>query len=183
MIPDILVAPLRVAEQILRDFEKRRQYRFYISIGDPPEDPPRGFGLFDGPKLRLLFDDVCKVSPVDGWTLASIAQVEQLIDFCDEIDGPTLINCYAGISRSAAAACILTTIKLGPGKEHEALRHAHGRKPSIFPNKHVLNLADQLLGRGGKLLEAAFEIWPQPQDSVEAVTIPQIRPRKVAAVR
>lgn len=177
VIPPFAIHSKRNVEKLLYDFEERRKYRFLISIGDPEERPPRGYRLFDGPKIRLHFDDVTKTH---YGQMASVVDVQRIIDFCTAVDGPTLIHCYAGISRSSAAACILATIKLGPGRELEALQHVENWSKSnswcgesiIYPNKHILNLADQLLERQGNLLKAAFTIWEQAADAVDLVEVP-----------
>lgn len=176
MIPEFKIASRSRAEDILSDFGERSRFKYLISIGDPEEGPPRNYDLFDGPKLRLEFDDVSKMS--DGATLASPVDIENVIRFCHRIDGPVLIHCYAGISRSAAVACILVAMKLGPGREDEALHEVHVVKPSVYPNKHILNLADQLLDRRGKLLQAAFALFGgriEDMDMVTVSTVPALR--------
>lgn len=155
----------------------RAAYDHLVSIGDPTESLPKGYRGFKGKKIRFEFDDITK--PMDDATMASVVDVERLIAFLDNMNGAALIHCYAGISRSAAAACILATLKLGAGKEREALSHVEKHKPSIWPNKHILNIADQLLDRKGALLDAAFHLWPQPRDNgdvalIEIATIPRL---------
>jgi predicted protein tyrosine phosphatase len=182
VIPEFKVCSRRAAEEILADFTHWSKYRYLLSIGDPGEDKPKGYGRFSGHKLRVEFDDVTRLS-VDC-SLASIADVEKIIDFCEgTTEGSALIHCYAGISRSAAAACILSAIHHGPGKERAALEHVYHQKYDIYPNKYVLNLADQLLERRGNLLKAAFSIWPQSVQDVELVDIPTVPARRLKYVR
>jgi predicted protein tyrosine phosphatase len=163
-IPEIVIASFDLAQVILR----RRDWdgvRHLVSIGDPGSMTPAPFDGFPLGKLRLEFDDVCGTLAVRaGFVRATPDQMAELVAFLRGVSGKVLFHCAAGIGRSAAAACILAAICLGPGREQEALEHVLAVKQTIHPNKHMLSLADELLERGGALLGAAFTLWDDPPD-------------------
>jgi predicted protein tyrosine phosphatase len=163
-IPDIVIASFDVAQVILR----RNAWdgvRHLVSIGDPGSVTPVPLDELPLRTLRLEFDDVCGTAAVRcGFVRATPEQIGQLVTFLRGVSGKVLFHCAAGIGRSAAAACILAAMCLGPGREREALEHVLAVKQTIHPNKHMLCLADDLLERGGALLGAAFTLWDDPPD-------------------
>jgi predicted protein tyrosine phosphatase len=44
-------------------------------------------------------------------------------------------------------------VLLGAGKEEEALAHVLAARPQAVPNRWIVELADEALGREGKLVE------------------------------
>jgi len=163
-IPEIVIASFEVAQIILRrpDWDG---VRHLVSIGDPGSMTPAPFDLFPMGKLRLEFDDVNGTALVRaGFVRATPEQIAALVAFLRGVSGKVLFHCAAGIGRSPAAACILAAMRLGPGREREALEHVLAIRPAIHPNKHMLGLADDLLERGGALLGAAFTLWDDPPD-------------------
>lgn len=104
--------------------------------------------------LKLSMNDID--SPVTGAILPSMAHVEQLIDFVKGWDQahPLVIHCWAGISRSTAAAFI-TLCTLNPTLEERRLADLLRQKsPSATPNGRLVACADQLLQRSGRMVEA-----------------------------
>jgi predicted protein tyrosine phosphatase len=80
--------------------------------------------------------------------------IRQLIDFLQDWPGraPLLVHCYAGISRSTAAALIARVVKSGNALDAAlALRRA---APHARPNSLIIDLADQILGLDGGLIDA-----------------------------
>jgi predicted protein tyrosine phosphatase len=163
-IPEIVIASFDVAQLILgrRDWDG---VRHVVSIGDPGSITPAPFDGFPLGKLRLEFDDVNGSAAVRaGFVRATPEQIGQLVAFLRGVSGKVLFHCVAGIGRSSAAACILAAMRLGPGREREALEYVLAVKQAIHPNKRMLSLADDLLERGGALLGAAFTLWDDPPD-------------------
>jgi predicted protein tyrosine phosphatase len=70
------------------------------------------------------------------------------------VGGKVLIHYGAGISRSAAAALIMYACWLGPGKEQEAIKKVFTLRPTARPNRRMIELADKILGREGRLIDA-----------------------------
>lgn len=63
-------------------------------------------------------------------------------------------HCNAGISRSTAVAYILRCIWQGPGGEEECLEAVIDDRPEAEPNKLLVQYADELLRRKGRMLAA-----------------------------
>jgi predicted protein tyrosine phosphatase len=153
-VVDILVAGWIEAGRILRS-PGGAAIRYVISIGDALESPPDGYHEHGATKLRLVFDDIEQpVEPGSARVAPTREDIERLIAFCRCVDGPTLVHCSAGVSRSGAAAYILACVILGPGREAEALAHVIQIKPSVFPNRRMIWLADAILGRAGAMIRA-----------------------------
>jgi predicted protein tyrosine phosphatase len=85
--------------------------------------------------------------------------VEQIVAFAADVDGPTLIHCAAGISRSTAAGLILLALRTGPGREEQAYEHLFRVRPRAVPNRRMVWMADHLLGRNGALVSLHRTCW------------------------
>lgn len=70
-----------------------------------------------------------------------------------------LVHCHAGISRSTAAAYAIAALELGPGREADAAGRVQRAAPMAYPNAVLVYHADRVLGRGGKLLDAAGQAF------------------------
>jgi predicted protein tyrosine phosphatase len=82
------------------------------------------------------------------------AQVGRLLDFLRVSEqGPLLLHCVAGISRSMAAALVALAMR-HEGREEEVARHLRALAPHAHPNRRIVRLADEQLGLGGRLVEA-----------------------------
>jgi len=108
--------------------------------------------------LVLRFNDISVPSP--GLHAPDSAVVTTLLGFGQDWDGrdPFLIHCWAGISRSTAAAYILICARAPAGREQSiatALRHA---SPTATPNPLMVRLADDILSRGGAMTKAIEKI-------------------------
>ena len=87
--------------------------------------------------------------------------VFQLLEFgaAWERSAPLLVHCYAGVSRSTATALMLLC-QANPGREREAARHLRKHAPHARPNLRLIALADEMLGCGGRLVEAVDDLGP-----------------------
>lgn len=132
---------------------------FLVSIGEPENQHPAGYANVPD-KLRLLFADS---GDERG---ASEAQVGQLIAAARQLaqrrSGRVVAHCEAGISRSSAAAVIIYSVLLGPGKEREAIERVLEQRPIARPNRRMLSIADRLLQRHGALVRALEELITGP---------------------
>lgn len=96
------------------------------------------------------------VEPLDGHTLPSGEHVETLLAFVRAWgrESPLLFHCWAGISRSTAAAYI-SACALVPEKSEAAIaRSLREASPSATPNARLVALADDILGRQGRMVAA-----------------------------
>lgn len=104
--------------------------------------------------LFLGFNDIAE--PMEGFTAPSRDHLDQMIAFGSRWsrDTPLAIHCWAGISRSTAAAYILA-LAINPDLGEEALaRELRRRSPSATPNPRLIALADERLDRGGRMVAA-----------------------------
>jgi predicted protein tyrosine phosphatase len=139
------------AGRILCSLRRRAEVSYLFSIGDPEERPPEGYRNVRR-MLRLLFAEV-DVEEF-GPTEEDISRIIRLADSLKTVGGKVLIHCGAGISRSAAAALILYACWLGPGREQEAMEKVFTLRPIAKPNRRMVMLADKILGREGRLIDA-----------------------------
>lgn len=104
--------------------------------------------------LVLGMDDVPE--PADGYIAPGKDHVAKLITFARAWDrsAPLVIHCYAGISRSTAGAFV-AACALNPARTEDAIaRELRHRSPSATPNRRIVSIADDLLGRNGRMVEA-----------------------------
>ena len=81
---------------------------------------------------------------------------------------PLLIHCFAGISRSTAAAYTVAAA-LAPDRDEAELAATLRRlSPSATPNIRIVSLADRILGRRGRMI-AAIEGIGRGVDATEGV--------------
>src|SRR6266498_709002 len=137
---DILSSPQRCAEVTC-----------LISIGAPNDELPIGYQNISS-KLRLLFGDT--LDEESGATEGDVRSLIELAQYLRSTVGKVLIHCEAGISRSPAAALILYACWLGPGREGEAMEKVFTLRPIAKPNRRMVMLADKILGREGRLIDA-----------------------------
>ena len=135
---DILSSPRRCAEVTC-----------LLSIGDTHDPLPAGYENVQI-KLRLLVADVVTD---EGATQEDVRRIIELAENLRGRTGKVLIHCEAGVSRSPAAALIMYACWLGPGREREAMARVLTQRPVALPNRRMVELADKMLGREGRLLE------------------------------
>ena len=126
-----------------------------INAGTPVERPA---SIQSEHHRTIGFNDI--VEPMDGAVLPGEAHVEALLDFARAWDRarPVVIHCYAGISRSTAAAFI-TACALKPERdEAEIARALRAASPSATPNRLLVAIADRLLERDGRMVAAVAAI-------------------------
>lgn len=130
-----------------------------LSILDPGYPDPQDFCAY-GPHTRLVlrFDDV--IDPAPGMQLPEREHIEALLGFGEGLAprgdplGHLLVHCHAGISRSTASMTILLA-EARPDSDEDALfAEVRTIRPQAWPNSRMIALADELLGRGGKLVGA-----------------------------
>lgn len=110
--------------------------------------------------LLLDMDDIS--SPIDGYVLPGEEHVAKLVEFVTQWDrtAPLVVHCYAGISRSTAGAFI-TACALNPERDERAIaRLIRDASPTAQPNLRLVELADGLLGRKGRMVKAVDTLGP-----------------------
>ena len=112
-------------------------------------------------RLRLTFHDVAAAH--EGFLSPEMAHVRRLVDFARrwraaEGAGALLVHCWMGVSRSPAAAYIVQCA-LHPHADELALAQQLRRlAPFATPNARLVALADELLGRNGRMVAAVAAI-------------------------
>ena len=108
--------------------------------------------------LTLWMNDIAEMQA--GLAVPGRAHVESLLGFARtwERKSPLAIHCYAGISRSTAAAYIVAAALSPERDEVELARELRLRAPSATPNPALVRHADALLGRQGRMVAAIAAI-------------------------
>lgn len=108
--------------------------------------------------LTVRVDDI--VAADGPKILAEDSHVQQVIDFARAWDGadPMLIHCFAGISRSTASAFIVACVKQPGRPEADIARELREASATATPNRHLVALADHILGRDGRMIAAIESI-------------------------
>uniref|UniRef100_B0SYC4 Tyrosine specific protein phosphatases domain-containing protein n=1 Tax=Caulobacter sp. (strain K31) TaxID=366602 RepID=B0SYC4_CAUSK len=108
--------------------------------------------------LRLAFHDV--VEAREGLTPPDAALVARLLDFAARWDAaqPLLVHCWAGVSRSTAAAFIIACQYAPERPERHIAQALRAAAPYATPNPLMVSLADAALSRAGRMSAAIAEI-------------------------
>ena len=120
-------------------------------VARPPQVDPTNH-------LLLSFNDI--VSEEAGLSAPGRPHVEQLLGFIDGWDrkAPMVIHCWAGVSRSTAAAYIACCALNPKLSEHEIAQHLRQRSPKATPNIRMVGFADEILQRQGRMTSAIAAI-------------------------
>lgn len=150
----LIVCPLSEVEALAAE----RAPSHVLSLLGPALDPPSLVNLEPDRRLRLLFNDI--IEPAEGLILPSADHIAELITFGRGWDrqAPMLVHCWAGISRSTAAAYILACDRAGPGREGLLAKRLREASPIATPNPLMIELADAALRRDGAMSAAIRRI-------------------------
>lgn len=107
--------------------------------------------------LKLSFHDIN--APTPGLIAPDAETMQAILGFGRAADAsrPMLIHCWAGISRSSAAAYAIACDR-NPGFEQAIADELRRRSPSATPNRLMVRIADDQMGRGGRMVEAIARI-------------------------
>ena len=129
-----------------------------VSWLSPPAEAPE-IALTFPPERRLLLASHDVAFEVAGYQAPSDYDVARLLAFAAEWDGaqPLLVHCWAGVSRSTAAAYAIACAR-SPRPELELALALRQVSPGATPNPLIVALADARLGRGGRMIAAIARI-------------------------
>jgi predicted protein tyrosine phosphatase len=118
--------------------------------------------------VRLLIHDISE--PIEGYIAPDAEHVVQLLAFAAAWDraGPMVIHCWAGISRSTAAAFIMLCALNPEVPEALVAQLLREASSTAFPNRLMIRLGDSALGRSGRML-AAVEAIGRGEVASEAI--------------
>ncbi len=152
----IIVSPFIYVDSVVA----ARRPSHLITLLDPDHvmtmKTPTGIG--PGRHLRLGVSDIS--DPSEGLTHPEEGHVLQILDFARDWDetSPLLVHCWAGISRSTATAFVLACERNPETPEREIAWRMRRAAAHAYPNRRIVRLADALLGRGGRMIDAVEEI-------------------------
>jgi predicted protein tyrosine phosphatase len=150
----IIVCPLsRIAETVAASGARRM-----VTLINADTAVVRPDGLSEADHLRLSMHDIVEELP--EMTPPGDHHVESLLAFARAWDRgtPLLIHCFAGISRSTAAAYTVAAALAPKRDELELAQTLRRLSPFATPNIRLVTIADRLLGRGGRMVRAIESI-------------------------
>lgn len=133
-----------------------------LSILDPGREDHPAFTRYGDPRrLTLRFHD--EIEPGSGVVLPEQEDVEAILlwgrDAFRVGDGHMLIHCHMGISRSTAAMTMLLAQAHPEESEGEIATRVRGIRPIAWPNLRMIEMADALLARDGRLTAAVATLY------------------------
>ncbi|MGH6871015.1 MAG: tyrosine phosphatase family protein [Rhizomicrobium sp.] len=150
----ILVTPLSGIHNAIRGYRPSHM----ITLLSPEHMIETPDGIVPARHLRIGMNDVADAAASD--MPPSVRHVDELLAFGRgwKADAPLLVHCWAGVSRSMAAAYILLCDRLGPWNERDIAQAMRRRAPHAYPNPLMVKLADRALGRDNRMVAAAQSI-------------------------
>ncbi|HEX4157398.1 MAG TPA: protein-tyrosine phosphatase family protein [Rhizomicrobium sp.] len=149
----ILVSPLSAIERTIEAWQPSH----LITLLSPEHMIETPAPIAAERHLKLALNDVVEEMP--DMLPPTRDHIVRLVEFSRNWNtrAPMLIHCWAGISRSMAAAYILLCER-APGCEFEVARILRQRAPHAYPNPLMIQLADTFLQREGRMVAAIASI-------------------------
>ena len=132
--------------------------RSLVSLLSPETAIARPRDIAPERHLHLAVSDI--IAPVPGQVLPEKVHLDELLEFVRAWDRaePMVIHCWAGVSRSTAAAYI-AACALAPKRDEFAIaRSLRAASPTATPNARLVALADSALQRRGRMNDAIASI-------------------------
>ncbi|MCI5047041.1 MAG: hypothetical protein MRY59_06040 [Aquisalinus sp.] len=168
----IWVSSLAMVHKVARENDPAR----IVSLLGPDTPFPDVEGY--GPDIhhRVCLDDDRK--PIEGRLTPNEEHVSGAISFLKDWspDMTLLVHCWAGISRSSATAFIAACLHNPDVEEAVILDAIKDASPTAYPNTRIVSIADDLMGRGGRMADAAIEMCSDPDRTSRAYQIGEAVP-------
>ncbi len=150
----IHVCPLNAVEKIIARYKPSH----VLSLLTPEMMIETPQGIAAANHLRLSLNDIAR--PEEGLAEPETEHVQKLIDFLQNWpqDAPLLIHCWAGISRSTAAAFIAMCLFNPKDREIALAKILRFHAPEASPNPLIVAHGDAILGRKGRMRKAIANI-------------------------
>lgn len=160
----IVVCPLSKIGETAERFQVDRMISL-VSAGTQVVRPAR---ICPQDHLLLTANDIADAQ--EGLTLPGEEHVRQVLDFAASWgrSKPMLVHCFAGVSRSTATAYFLTAALSPQRDEFELAQTLRRLSPTATPNPRIIAVADQMLGRDGRMVRAIAGIG-RGEDCFEGV--------------
>lgn len=141
--------------------QRGRSVTHVLSILDPDHPDPDAFEAYDPHHRTILrFHDI--INPRQDMILPAPADVEAILRFGEEVsggrnpdaEGHLLVHCHMGVSRSTAAMLTLMAQARPDESEDDLFERLVDIRPQAWPNSLMVDFADGLLSRQGRLTDA-----------------------------
>ena len=152
----MIVCPLHEIDEVIA----ARGASHLVSLLDPSSLPDTPKGISAGRHLKLGVNDITEAA--DGLVCPDEGTVDAILEFGATWpeDAPMVVHCWAGISRSTATAFILACERNPKADERAIARAIREAAPWAYPNRRLVALADDKLGRSGRMVEAVRAMGP-----------------------
>ncbi len=134
-----------------------------ISLLSDNEEAPEFEGLADEAHLKL-----CVAGDASAATICGIAKdrAQKIIDFIGDWDGAegVLIHCNRGVARSMAAAYVVLCVTRPNDNEEALAQMLRSAAPHADPCPMLIEFADELLDRDGRMIDAIDDLCPPITD-------------------
>lgn len=143
-----------------------------VSVLDPELIPETPNTIAPDRHFKLAIDDI--EAPHPGLKHAELRHVDALCQFARNWSasferhgqnalprdkaGSIVIHCYAGVSRSSAAAYVMLCALNPEVSELTIANYMRSRSKTASPNRLIVSLGDQVLGRNGRMNKAIRSI-------------------------
>lgn len=154
-MPAILVSPLKTIGEVAG----RHGVREMISLLAERQDFHRPGCIDPTRHLTVAINDIAFAGK-DGLVAPEDRHVMEIIRFARAWDrtAPLLIHCWMGVSRSPAAA-LVSALAVAPQLDDQDLaKRLRAASPQATPNVRLIEIADRLLSRDGRLIAAVKAI-------------------------
>lgn len=129
-----------------------------VTLLDPHSmiETPAGVPL--GGHLKVGVNDIGAaaaglVNPGEGHVASILDHVRAW-----DIGSPLVVHCWAGVSRSTATAFMASCLLNPEVGEDRIAKTIRERSPTASPNRLLTAIADDMLGRGGRMVDAVDAI-------------------------
>lgn len=155
-MPRLLVTPLSGLPDVLQNHGPSH----LVSLLSPEHMIATPDGFPAASHLKIGVNDI--IDPAAGTAPPTLEHMDALLTFARGWDAsaPMAIHCWAGISRSMASAYAILCDRLGPNREIQIARAMRQRAPHAQPNRLLVQHADEVLGRGGRMVLALNSMGP-----------------------
>ena len=131
-----------------------------LGIEGVPQTPE---GIDPARHLHIEVDDF--PASYAGDIVPTVEHITELLEFSESWNrqGAMIVHCYAGVSRSTAAALTILC-QYNPGREMEAAQALRRAAPHAKPNRRIIAIADRMLQSDNRLVEAVDAMGPGDYD-------------------
>ena len=147
-----------------------------VSLLSPGSEFPSFEGYAEDRHRRIEIHDILE----DAGDRAAPGEthVKGIIDYLRgwSPDDPLLVHCWAGMSRSTATAYIAACLHNPHADEELIGRTLADASPTAFPNTRMVAIADEMLGRAGRMTRAAEHIRKDEARLVEIYRLQEATP-------